>query len=74
MLQALTAKGGEVVKEDNVGSSSELAHFWKGLNQLTLSVFPFAVVKLPEEHFHALHNEVQSGHHAVDHVGELLAS
>ena len=33
-------------------------------------VFPFAVVKLPVEHFHALHNEVQSGHHFVDHVGE----
>ncbi len=33
-------------------------------------VMPFAVVKLPVEHFHALHNEVQSGHHAVKNVEE----
>ncbi|KAK1922311.1 hypothetical protein DB88DRAFT_497842 [Papiliotrema laurentii] len=54
VLQDLQSKGGQVTKDDNVNSS----------------IFPFAVVKLPVEHFHALHNEVQSGHHFVDHVEE----
>jgi hypothetical protein len=41
---------------------------------LLILVFPFVVLALPEEHYNALHTEVTSGHHAVEHIGEFIAS